>query len=41
MAEASANFETGLAEVTLSGDFDEEAVRKAVEGEDYGYLGLG
>ncbi|MBQ3802546.1 MAG: heavy metal translocating P-type ATPase [Oscillospiraceae bacterium] len=41
VAEASANFETGLAEVTLSGDFDEEAVRKAVEGEDYGYLGLG
>ena len=41
VAEASANFETGLAEITLSGDFDEEAVRKAVEGEDYGYLGLG
>ena len=41
VAEASANFETSLAEVTLSGDFDEEAVRKAVEGEDYGYLGLG
>ena len=41
VAEASANFETGLAEITLSGYFDEEAVRKAVEGEDYGYLGLG
>ena len=41
VAEASANFETGLAEITLSDDFDEEAVRKAVEGEDYGYLGLG
>ena len=41
VAEASANFETGLAEITLSGDFDEEAVRKAVEEEDYGYLGLG
>ena len=41
VAEASADFETGLAEVTLSGDFDEEAVRKAVEEEDYGYLGLG
>ena len=41
VAEASANFETGLAEITLSGDLDEEAVRKAVEGEDYGYLGLG
>ena len=41
VAEASANFETGLAEITLSGDFDEEAVRKAVEEEDYGYQGLG
>ena len=41
VAEASVNFETGLAEITLSDDFDEEAVRKAVEGEDYGYLGLG
>ena len=39
VAEASADFETGLAAVTLSGDFDEDAVRKAVEAEDYGYLG--
>ncbi|MBO7372751.1 MAG: heavy metal translocating P-type ATPase [Oscillospiraceae bacterium] len=39
VAEASANFETGLAAVTLSGEFDEDAVRKAVEAEDYGYLG--
>ena len=39
VAEASADFETGLAAIALSGEFNEDAVRKAVEAEDYGYLG--
>ena len=39
VSEATANFETGIAGITLSGDFEEDAVRKAVEDEDYGYLG--
>ena len=39
VAEAKADFETGIADITLSGEFDEDAVRKAVEEEDYGYLG--
>ncbi len=39
VSEAAANFETGIAEITLSGDFEEDAVRKAVEDEDYGYVG--
>ena len=37
--EADADFETGIARVALSGALDEEAVRRAVEAEDYGYLG--
>ena len=40
VAEAGADFETGIATAVLSGDLDEDAVRKAVEEEDYGYLGL-
>ena len=39
VAEATADFETGLARVMLTGDLDEDAVHKAVEDEDYGYLG--
>jgi Cu2+-exporting ATPase len=39
VAEASADFETGIATAVLCGSLDEEKVRKAVEEEDYGYLG--
>ena len=39
--EASADFETGTATVTLCGEADEEAIRKAVAEEDYEYLGMG
>ena len=39
VSEAAADFETGVATVTVSGVFDEAAVRTAVESEDYGYLG--
>ena len=38
--EASADFETGTATVTLCGEADEEAIRKAVAEEDYEYLGM-
>ena len=38
--EAQASHEAGKAEVLLSGDADEEAIRKAIEDEDYTYLGI-
>ena len=40
VSSASASHEAGTAVVTLSGDMDEDAVRKAIEAEDYGYLGV-
>ena len=40
VASATASHEAGTAVVTLSGPLDEEAVRQAVEGEDYVYLGI-
>ncbi|MBQ9662382.1 MAG: heavy metal translocating P-type ATPase [Oscillospiraceae bacterium] len=40
VSEATADFEAGTAVITLSGDPDEDAIRKAVEEEDYGYLGM-
>ena len=40
IASATASHEAGTAVVTLSGPLDEEAVRQAVEGEDYVYLGI-
>ena len=36
---AEASFETGLVSITLSAAPDEAAIRKAIEDEDYGYLG--
>ena len=39
VAEAHADWQAGTAEMVLSGEPDEDAVRKAVEAEDYGYLG--
>ena len=38
--EAAANHETGTAVITCSGDFDEAAVRQAVEGPGYIFLGI-
>ena len=38
--EASADFEAGTAVITLCGEADEEAIRKAVAEEDYEYLGM-
>jgi Cu2+-exporting ATPase len=38
--EAKADFEAGTAVVTLRGEADEEAIRKAVAEEDYEYLGM-
>ena len=38
--EASADFETGTAVITLCGEADEDAIRKAVAEEDYEYLGM-
>lgn len=38
--EATANHEAGTAVVTLSGEPDEEAIRKAIAEEDYEYLGM-
>ena len=40
ISEASASHEAGTAVLTLSGDFDEEAVKKAVEEKDYKYAGM-
>ena len=37
---AAASHETGTAEITLSGEMDEEAVRRAISEEDYQYLGI-
>ena len=39
VSEASASHETGLVRVVLSGEFDEGAAKKAIEDEDYEYLG--
>ena len=38
--EASADFEAGTAVITLCGEADEDAIRKAVAEEDYEYLGM-
>ena len=38
--EASADFEAGTAVITLCGEADEEAIRKAIAEEDYEYLGM-
>ena len=38
--EATADFEAGTAVITLSGEVDEDAVRKAVKEEDYEYIGM-
>ena len=38
--EAKANFEAGTAVITLCGEADEEAIRKAIAEEDYEYLGM-
>jgi len=38
--EAKANFEAGTAVITLCGEADEEAIRKALAEEDYEYLGM-
>ena len=38
--EATADFEAGTAVITLSGEMDEEAVRRAITEEDYNYLGM-
>ena len=38
--EAGADFEAGTAVVTLRGEADEEAIRKALAEEDYEYLGM-
>ena len=38
--EATADFEAGTAVITLSGEVDEDAVRKAVEEEDYEYISM-
>ncbi len=40
VAEAQASHESGTAVLTLSGDFDEAAVKAAVEAKDYTYLGV-
>ena len=40
VSEASASHETGLVRVVLSGEFDEGAAKKAIEDEDYEYLGM-
>ena len=40
VSEASASHEDGSAVITLSGKLDESAVKQAIEGEDYGYLGI-
>jgi Cu2+-exporting ATPase len=40
VSEASASHEAGLVRVVLSGEFDEEAAKKAIEDEDYEYLGM-
>jgi len=37
---AEASHEAGTAVITLSGELDEDALRQAIEGEDYGYLGI-
>ena len=39
IGEASASHEAGTAEAVLTGEWDETAVRQAIEAEDYGYLG--
>ena len=41
VASAQASHEAGKATVTLSGEADEEAIRKAVEDQDYTFLGIG
>ena len=38
--EASASHETGKAIITLTGETDEEAIRKAIEENDYEYIGM-
>ena len=38
--EAKADFEAGTAVITLCGEADEEAIRKAIAEEDYEYLGM-
>jgi len=38
--EAQASHEAGTALITLSGDLDEEAVKKAIEDKDYTYIGI-
>ena len=40
VSSAAASHETGSVEITLSGELDEEAVRKAISEEDYQYLGI-
>ena len=40
VASATASHEAGTAVLTLCGPMDEDAVRQAIESEDYGYLGI-
>ncbi|MBR3642300.1 MAG: heavy-metal-associated domain-containing protein, partial [Parasporobacterium sp.] len=37
---AKVSHEAGTAVMTLNGEFDEEAVKKAIEDRDYGYIGM-
>ena len=40
VSEAEVSHEKGTAVLTLSGRFDEDAVRKAVEDKDFTYMGV-
>ncbi|MBO7393259.1 MAG: cation transporter, partial [Abditibacteriota bacterium] len=40
VSEAEVSHEKGTAVLALSGDFDENAVRKAVEDKDFTYIGV-